>query len=202
MSVTAVPIPPTRRGVLGLLWFGIAAAVAVATWLAFIGAAPIVALKGSSEQFMAYNRTLPGVAETPSGTQYQVLKKGDDDKTPAETDVVRAMLVARLRDGSVVEASQQPVILPLGRGTPKGLAEGLRMMSKGARYRFWMTSDQVFGPQSPDPTKIPPGSVLVIDAEMIGFISEPDFQRFQMQQQMQQMQQMPQGAPGAAPTGH
>lgn len=208
MSVTAVPIPPIRRGVLGMLWAGVAVAAVGAVALAFVGAAPVVAMKGSAEQFLAYNRSVAGVSETPGGVQYQVVKKGEGDATPGETDIVNVMLVARLRDGTVVQATQQPQVLPLGAGMPKALTEALRLMPKKSHYRFWMTPEQVFGTASPDPAKIPPGSVLILDAQMVDFISRQQFQQLQMQQQLQQ-QMAPQGmpsAPGAgldaAPAGH
>ncbi len=195
MSVTAVPIPPTRRGILAMLWFGIAIAAIFAIWLAMVGAAPVVAQKGSNDQFLAYNRHRPGVVETASGLQYQVLKKGDDDKTPTESDVAAVSYVGRLRDGTVFDASQQPVPFPLSGGAIKGFLEGMKLMPKGARYRFWMKPELAYGDQSPDPAKIPPGALLVFDVQMIAFISEAQFRQFQAQQQLQQ------GAGGAMPPG-
>lgn len=197
MSVTAVPIPPTRRDVLALLWIGIAAAIAVAVWLAFVGAAPVVAEKGTNEQFLAYNATRPGVVQTASGLQYQVLKKGEDDKTPTASDVAAVTYVGRLRDGTVFDASQQPVPFPLANGAIPGFLEGLKLMSKGARYRFWMKPELAYGANSPDPTKIPPNSILVFDVQMIAFISQQQFQQFQLQQQLQQ--QLQRGGAAAPP---
>jgi FKBP-type peptidyl-prolyl cis-trans isomerase len=178
-----------------MLWFGIAIAAIFAIWLAMVGAAPVVAQKGSNDQFLAYNRHRPGVVETASGLQYQVLKKGDDDKTPTESDVAAVSYVGRLRDGTVFDASQQPVPFPLSGGAIKGFLEGMKLMPKGARYRFWMKPELAYGDQSPDPAKIPPGALLVFDVQMIAFISEAQFRQFQAQQQLQQ------GAGGAMPPG-
>jgi hypothetical protein len=201
MSVTAVPIPPIRRGALGLLWLGIAAAVALAVWLAFVGAAPVVAEKGTNEQFLAYNRTRPGVIETPSGLQYQILKRGEDDRTPTADDVAAVNYVGRLRDGTVFDANppQQPATFPLARGTIKGFGEALRLMPKGSRYRFWIKPDLGYGDHSPDPTKIPENSILEFDVQMIAFISNEQFQQIQMQQQA--LQQLQGAGPGGPPPG-
>jgi hypothetical protein len=194
MSVTAVPIPPTRRGVLVTLWLGIAVAVALALWLAIVGAAPVVAEKGTNDQFLAYNRTRPGVMQTASGLQYEVLKKGEGDKSPTDSDVALIAYVGRLRDGTVFEAPQQPQPFPVSRGI-KGFAEGLKLMRKGARYRFWMKPEIAYGNASPDPAKIPPGSLLVFDVQMLDFINEQQYQQIMMQRQLMQMQQQQPGAP-------
>ncbi|MBY0583329.1 MAG: FKBP-type peptidyl-prolyl cis-trans isomerase [Sphingomonas sp.] len=201
MSVTAVPIRPTRRGVLGMLWAGITVAVAAAIWLAVVGTAPVVGLKGSNEQFLAYNRTRAGVIETESGLQYQILKKGADTKTPTDTDVAAVTYIGRLRDGTVFDASQQPVPFPLSKGAIKGFLEGLKLMPKGAQYRFWMKPELAYGASSPDPNKIPPDSILVFDVNMVAFISQQQFEQIQMQQRLQQQLGQGGGAPGQAPPG-
>jgi len=196
MSVTAVPIPPVRRGIVGLLWLGIAAAIGFAVWLAVIGTAPLVAERGTNEQFLAYNRTRAGVTETASGLQYQVLKAGEDEKRPTDTDVAAVTYIGRLRDGTVFDASQQPVPFQLSGGAIPGFIEALKLMPKGSRYRFWIKPELGYGAQSPDPAKIPPGSILVFDVQMVAFISGEQFRAFQAQQQLQQ--QLQQGAPPPA----
>jgi FKBP-type peptidyl-prolyl cis-trans isomerase FkpA len=182
-----------------MLWLGLAAAVIFAIWLAFVGAAPVVAQKGTNDQYLAYNRTRPGVVETASGLQYQVLKKGEDTKLPTESDVAAVTYIGRLRDGTVFDASQQPVPFPLSSGAIKGFLEGLKLMPKGARYRFWMKPELAYGDQSPDPAKIPSGAILIFDVQMVAFISQAQFQQFQMQQQLQQQMQQQRGAPQGAP---
>ncbi|MEI4469661.1 FKBP-type peptidyl-prolyl cis-trans isomerase N-terminal domain-containing protein, partial [Klebsiella pneumoniae] len=79
--------------------------------------------KGSNEDFLAYNRTLPGVVETPSGLQYKVLKKGEDSKTPADSDVAGVLYAGHLRDGTEFDRSQQVVPFPLSGGAIKGFSE-------------------------------------------------------------------------------
>lgn len=197
MSVTAVPIPPIRRGVLGLLWLGLAAAVAVAVWLAVIGAAPVVALKGTNDQFLAYNRTRPEVTETASGLQYQVLKKGEGTKTPSVDDIAGIQFIGRLRDGTEFQRSQNFTPISIRNGAIPGIAEGLKLMPKGSVYRFWIKPELGYGEKTPDPNKIPPDALLVFDVQMLEFISEAQYQQIQLQQQMQQGALGGAGAPGA-----
>jgi len=181
-TVTAVPIAPTRKRILVLLWIGIALAVVVGIGLAFRGTAGVVATRGTNEQFLAWNRRQAGVLETASGLQYQVVKPGTGPALPAG-QVPVVMYIGHLRDGVTFDQSQRPVPMP-PQAMIKGFGEGLRLMSKGAQFRFWMKPDLAYGDQSPSPT-IPAGSLLVFDVIATDFVSEQAL----MQQMMQQQQQ-------------
>ncbi|MBY0518857.1 MAG: FKBP-type peptidyl-prolyl cis-trans isomerase [Sphingomonas sp.] len=194
MSITAVPIPPTKRGILTLLWVGIAVAIVAALALAWAGTAGAVAEKGSNEQFLAYNKSRPGVVETESGLQYQVLKKGTGDLQPTDADVTLIQYVGKLRDGSIFDASKQPTPLPVT-GVVKGFGEALKRMHKGEKIRAWIKPELGYGAQSPSPA-LPANSLLVFEIELLDFLPEALLRQAQMQQQMQQMQQQ-----GAAPGG-
>ena len=77
MSVTAVPIAPTSRRVLAMLWGGLALALIAAVALAFFGTGRAVAQAGSNEQFLEWNAGQTGVQTTASGLQYKVLEAGE-----------------------------------------------------------------------------------------------------------------------------
>ena len=195
MSITAVPIPPTKRGTLTLLWVGIALAVALAGMLAFFGTARAVADQGDNATFLAYNKTQAGVVETESGLQYRVIKEGAGDLQPTDTDVALINYTGSLRDGSVFDASKQPTPLPVA-GVVKGFSEALKAMKKGGKIRAWIKPELGYGEQSPDPAKLPPGSILIFDIELIEFLPESVLRQAQQQQQMQQqLQQQIQGGP-------
>jgi len=200
MSITAVPIPPTKRSVLTLLWLGIALAVIIAVVLAWGGTAAAVADKGSNEAFLAYNKGRAGVIETPSGLQYQVLKKGTGETTPTDSDVTLINYTGKLRDGSVFDASKQPTPLPVT-GVVPGFGEALKVMHKGEKIRAWIKPELGYGANSPDPAKLPANSLLVFDIELIDFLPEAVLRQAQMQQQLQQQMQQQGGAPGAPPPG-
>lgn len=194
-TITAVPLQPTKRSFLVYLWIGILVAVLAAGWLANRGTAEVVALKGTSAQFLSWNKSRPGVVETASGLQYKVLKAGEGPR-PTQADLAGVMYVGRLRDGTVFDASQQPVPFPLSGGAVPGFLEALKLMPKDAKYRVWIKPELAYGERSPDPAKIPNGSVLIFDIDMLGFMPEAVYRQQMMQQQMQQ--QMPQGGPPPA----
>jgi FKBP-type peptidyl-prolyl cis-trans isomerase FkpA len=194
MSVTAVPLQPTRRATLVLLWLGIAAAILIAVWMAFSGTSAARAQVGTNDQFLAWNAKQSGVKTTASGLEYKVLKAGDGDKHPTDDDISLINYTGKLRDGTVFDASKQPTPLPVS-GSIKGFSEGLKLMTKGAKYRFWIKPELGYGEQGTGP--IPANSVLVFDVELVDFLPQSVIQQ---QMQMQQMMQGggAAGAPGSA----
>ena len=80
-------------------------------------------------------------------------------------------------------------------GVVPGFSEALKLMSKGAKYRFWIKPSLAYGNKTTGP--IPANSVLVFDLELLDFLPESVIR--QMQAQQQQMQgAIPPGA-GAVP---
>ena len=202
MSVTAVPIPPTKRSTLTWIWVGVVAALLAAMALAYFGTRGAVATSGTEAQFLAYNAGQSGVTTTDSGVQVLQLEAGEGGEKPTTEDVVLINYTGSLRDGTVFDASQQPTPMPVS-GVVPGFSEGLQAMEKGGKYRIWIPAEQGYGDASPDPARIPNGSTLIFDVELVDFIPAAVLQQ---QMQMQQMQQMMQGggapgAPGGPPAG-
>jgi hypothetical protein len=195
MSVTAVPLQPTRRSYVVLLWVGIVVAIIIAVLLAFQGTAAVVAAKGSNDQFLAWNAKQPGVKTTADGLEYRVLKAGEGTDHPTDDDVALINYVGKLRDGSTFDASKQPTPLPVA-GSIKGFSEGLKLMTKGAKYRFWIKPDLGYGDHGAGP--IPPDSVLVFDVDLVDFLPQSVLQQQMQMMQMQQQGGMPGGAQGGA----
>ena len=184
-SVTAVPIPPTKRRVILYLVFGIVLAVVAAAALAW--QAPV----DPNAAFLAKNAREPGVITTPSGLQYKILTKGQGG-SPTDTDVTLINYEGKLLNGTTFDKSQQPTPMPVA-GVVPGFSEALKLMSKGAKYRFWLKPSLGYGDKAAGP--IPANSVLAFDVELIDFLPEAVIRQMQMQQQMQQGG-MPGGAPG------
>jgi hypothetical protein len=189
MSVTAVPIAPTPRRVLAMLWGGLALALAVAVWLAFAGTSRAIAQTGTTEQFLEWNARQSGVQTTASGLQYKVLAAGEGGK-PTDADVALISYKGTLRDGTVFDQNERAP-LPVAQVVP-GFSEGLKLMQKGGKYRLWIKPELGYGARETGP--IPPNSLLVFDVELIEFIPQAVLQQMQMQQMMGGG-----GAPGAMP---
>jgi FKBP-type peptidyl-prolyl cis-trans isomerase FkpA len=204
-SITAVPLQPVKRSVLVYLWAGIAIAVLGALALAWM--APLDPVSS----FLAKNSKAPGVVQTASGLQYEILTPGKGGASPSDTDVALINYEGKLTDGTTFDKSQQPTPLAVratdgkgSQGIVPGFSEGLKLMTKGAKYRFWIKPSLGYGDKVNGP--IPAHSVLVFDVELIDFLSETVIRRMQMQQQLMQQQQggaggggMPPGAGGMPP---
>ena len=201
-SITAVPLQPVKRRVLVYLWVGIVIAVLGAVALAWM--APV----DPAAAFLASNRKVPGVVQTASGLQYMIVTPGKALGSPTDQDVALINFEGKLTNGTSFGQSQRtPVPVAAsegkaeGQGVPRGLSEALKLMTKGAKYRFWVKPSLGYGDKGAGP--IPANSVLVFDVELIDFLPEAVIRQMQMQQQ-QQMQQQGMGPPpgaGAPPAG-
>lgn len=160
-SVTAVPIHPAKRRYLVWLWLGIATAVLAAAALAWAAET--------------------GIKMTPSGLRYQVLTPGGAGPHPSNTDVALVSYTGKLTNGTTFDKSQQPVPMPVA-GVVPGFSEALKLMPKGAKYRFWLPPQLGYGDKATGP--IPANSTLVFDVELIDFLPEATVRRLQAQQQM------------------
>lgn len=193
MSTTAVPIKPTNRNVLYMLWAGILVAI-----LGGIGLATLTP-GDPNLTFLAKNRRATGVVETASGLQYKIIKPGTGTLTPTNADVALINYEGKLLNGETFDKSQQPTPLAPKDVVP-GFGEALRLMKKGASYRFWIKPTLGYG--GPRPAEAPPlegkqaelaKQVLVFDVELLDFLPETV-----LRERMQQMQQQ---APGGLPPG-
>ena len=185
MSVTAVPLRPVRRSYLVWIWVAVVAAIVVAALLARQGDAALLREARGAD-----------VTTNASGLQYKVIQPGQGGAHPTATDVALVNYTGRLIDGTVFDASKQPTPMPLSSVLP-GFAEALKLMPKGAKYRFWLPAKLGYGDRANGP--IPANSELVFDVEMIDFIPESVLRQMQAQQSMMGGAGGPGGMPGGAP---
>ncbi len=178
-TVTAVPIPPVKRSYVGWLIAGILAAFVAAAALAVQG-----------DDYLTRNAREAGVVTTASGLQYKVLSPGAGPK-PSDSDIVLVNYEGKLTNGTVFDKSQQPTPFPVN-GVVEGFSEGLKLMSKGGKYRFWIKPELGYGPDTKGP--IPGNSTLVFDVELVDFLPEAVVRELQQQQ-------MPGGMPPGMPGG-
>lgn len=193
MTVTAVPLRPIQKGALSKLWLGIAVLLIGAVAFAWYATARPIAMNGTSEDFLAWNGSQPGVETTDSGLQYQVLEAGDDAGSPGQGAGVIVNYEGRLIDGTVFDAGEQQG-LPLDQVVP-GWSEGIQLMTRGARYRFWLPPALGYGENPPPGSPITADSVMVFDVDLIDFITREQMMQIQMQQMGLQ------GGPGGPPPG-
>ena len=159
-------------------------AIIVAASGAFWGV-PAVAVQATPDPataFLSTNRTASGVIETASGLQYKILTPGQGDAKPTDQDIALVNYEGRLIDGTSFDKSTQPTPMPVA-GVVPGFAEGLKLMARGAKYRFWIKPELGYGSQASGP--IPANSVLAFDVEMLDFLPEAVVRQMMEPQQSQ-----------------
>ena len=125
--------------------------------------------KKKGTEFLAKNKSNPKVKTTASGLQYEVLQEGDGTTKPKATDVVQVKYTGKLLNGTVFDSTDKnggaPSDINLSNVIP-GWTEGIQLMSKGAKYRFYIPSDLAYGDQGAGGA-IPGGSTIIFDVELV-----------------------------------
>jgi FKBP-type peptidyl-prolyl cis-trans isomerase FklB len=126
--------------------------------------------KEKGEKFLADNAKKSGVKVTPSGLQYEVITEGTGPK-PTDQDKVKVNYKGTSIDGDVFDSSydrKEPATFPVT-GVIKGWTEGLKLMSVGSKYKFYIPSELAYGARQAGP-KIGPNSTLVFEVELLEIV--------------------------------
>lgn len=120
----------------------------------------------AGKAFLDSNRKKPGVVETETGLQYQVLREGKG-KTPKETDVVTIHLKGQYLDGRVFDNTytRSPVTLEVAKMVP-AWKEAITHMKEGSIWRIFVPPHLGWGEKGALPT-IPPNATLIFEIELI-----------------------------------
>ena len=121
--------------------------------------------KKKGADFLAANKTKPGVATLPDGLQYKVIKEGTGP-TPTSKDQVTVNYTGTFIDGKSFDSSNGTPISFGVTGVIKGWTEALMMMKTGAKWQLFIPSDLAYGDEGRP--GIPPGATLVFDVELLG----------------------------------
>ncbi len=125
-------------------------------------------------KFLAENKTRPGVVQTASGLQYQVMKKGTGAVSPKATDKVEVHYHGTLLDGTIFDSSvQRGQTTSFGLNQViKGWTEGLQYMKEGDKFKFFIPADLAYGDRQAPGGKIKPGSTLIFEVELFKIMAQ------------------------------
>lgn len=118
--------------------------------------------------FFAENARKPGVITTKSGLQYEILAKGDGGRHPKFRQTIVVHYHGTLVDGTVFQstlARDKPIAMKF-EGVVSGWKEGLRLMSVGDKFRFYIPSRLGYGFDKVE--GIPYRSILIFEIELFG----------------------------------
>lgn len=115
----------------------------------------------------------PQAEKTSSGLASVVLKPGSGDLKPTAEDSVTVHYTGWTKDGRMFDSSElrgQPATFAL-KGVIKGWTEGLQLMTKGEKRRFWIPADLAYG-ETPRRPGAPAGQ-LTFDVELLDIVQAP-----------------------------
>ncbi|MDA0765997.1 MAG: FKBP-type peptidyl-prolyl cis-trans isomerase [Verrucomicrobia bacterium] len=104
---------------------------------------------------------------TVTGLASQVLSSGSGGDRPTASDQVKVHYSGWTTDGELFDSSVmrgQPVTFGLNQVIP-GWTEGLQLMEKGEKRRFWIPAELAYGLNPPPGA---PSGMLVFDVELLG----------------------------------
>ncbi len=122
----------------------------------------------SADVFMNENRNKEGVVTLPSGLQYKIIKHVDG-KRPTEGDIVKYNFHGTLIDGYVFDSNRESGktgSLKIADGLIAGLREGLKLMSQGSRWIFFIPPQLAYSERGLA-SKVGPNDALIFDIELL-----------------------------------
>jgi FKBP-type peptidyl-prolyl cis-trans isomerase FklB len=124
------------------------------------------------EEFLATNKSKPGIVTLPSGMQYKILKEGTGPK-PTAGDTVSCNYRGTLIDGKEFDSSYkrgQPTSFPVG-GVIKGWTEALQLMPVGSKWQLFIPSELAYGDRGAG-GDIGPGETLIFEVELLSIVEQ------------------------------
>ena len=117
--------------------------------------------------FLAKNAQQAGVKTTDSGLQYKVLTRGTGTVHPTAESNVTVNYHGTFIDGTVFDSSVdrgESISFVLSQ-TIQGWKEGVPLMVKGDKYRFYIPSNLAY--KDVDVANISAGTLLIFDVELL-----------------------------------
>ena len=121
---------------------------------------------------MNKNKVAEGVIQLEDGLQYKVIKAAKGAQ-PKNGDRVKIHVIGKHVDGSAFEntfESKTPVTVTVG-ATLRGLDEGLRRMSVGAKWELYIPAEKGFG-QRGSPPAVGPNETLIYVVELVEIVKK------------------------------
>jgi FKBP-type peptidyl-prolyl cis-trans isomerase len=125
-----------------------------------------------ADEFLAKNKTQPGVKTTASGMQYLAIKEGTGPK-PKANDQVKVHYTGTLINGTKFDSSVdrgQPATFPLN-GVIPGWTEALQLMSVGSKYKLFIPGKLAYGEGGQPAGGIGPNELLIFEVELLEILN-------------------------------
>ncbi len=127
-------------------------------------------IKKEGEKFMQQNLTNTGIIQTTSGLQYKVIEEGDGSAHPSVSDNVVIKFEGRKIDGTVFGSTGDTPSENNLMSLPRGLAEGILLMTPKAKYKFFIPYYLAFGETGYQ--TVEPYSTVIFDVELLEIVKK------------------------------
>ena len=124
-----------------------------------------------AEKFLENNAKRSGVVTTESGLEYEVVRAVDDKGPhPDKNDTVLIDYTMTLLNGQIVDSSYDRGLSAEVRVSDlvEGAAEGIMLMKKGERFKFWIPPEKGYGENGI--SIIGPNELLIFEVELIDIL--------------------------------
>lgn len=124
--------------------------------------------KQKGQAFLAQNKNKPGIVQTASGLQYEILTKGTG-AIPKLTDTIVAHYRGTLLSGKEFDNSYsrgEPITIPVS-GVIAGWTEALQLMPTGSKWKLYIPASSGYGDYGAG-QDIPGGATLIFEIELVG----------------------------------
>ncbi len=126
--------------------------------------------KKAGEDFLVKNQSNTGVNLTPSGLQYSVITEGNGSAHPSYNDIVKIKFKGYKIDGTLFGDTGETPIETNFMNVPKGVAEGILLMTPGAKYKFYLPYYLAFGEAGYQ--TVEPYSTVIFDVELVEIVKK------------------------------
>ena len=123
----------------------------------------------TGEDFLGKNRKKEGFIETSSGLQYKIIEEGNGDHPSVGCNVIIHQRCTVLNGKVIIDTykENEPDEVLINE-LIEGYREGLLLMKKGDRYKFFIPSELAWGKKGTG-NKIPPNALLIFDVRLMDF---------------------------------
>jgi FKBP-type peptidyl-prolyl cis-trans isomerase len=132
------------------------------------GMTPADTNRQDGEAFLTNNKTKEGVIALPNGLQYRILKAAGEGRKPVDGDTVEVIWQSSHIDGSEIEGAVTggPRIAKISGDVIPGLAQALKLMTVGSKWRLFIPPPLAYGGQGNGST-IGPNETVIYDVELV-----------------------------------
>ena len=123
------------------------------------------------EFFLADNELNDDITVTESGLQYRILEEGDGGEKPGPGSRVEVNYTGTFTNGFEFDSSPAgETVVFNAAGVIEGFAEGLQLMTPGAKYEFFLPPEIGYGDTPPQGSPIPSNVVLRFEIELFSIV--------------------------------